>query len=215
MRIISSPRISPDQFARVLIDAGSPAAPEAAACYQRIVARGADPAIALAMFRHESAYGKQGAARRTKNWGNLRKSLGHARAVTGGWAWYNTWADGAEDWALLMASYAARGLTTLSQVIPIYAPSSDGNHPAAYIAAVLADVANWQAQADPWQAWGTAYPLPVEQRGFAIPAAWLADGGMLGPACSDEIAVPVGAARLFERGAIVWHRDRDEAEVYR
>jgi hypothetical protein len=105
--------------------------------------------------------------------------------------------------------------TTVARAIPVYAPSSDDNVPAAYIDAVLAAVATWHAAADPWPGWGAAYPLPEAERGFAIPAAWLADGGRLGAAVSDEIPVLIGAARLFAGGAIIWRREGNTTKVYR
>ena len=104
------------------------------------MAQNIDPAIGLAMFGHESGYGLHGVATKTRNWGNLRKSLGRAHHVADGWAWYTTWADGAADWALLMRAYVGRGLTTVARAIPVYAPSSDGNAPTAYIDAVLGAV---------------------------------------------------------------------------
>ncbi len=143
----SPPRISAATFARVLADAGSPAASEAAACYRAAVAHGIDPAVLLAVFRHESQHGTDPRAvtiRAGKNWGALR-SGGWAYKVANGFAWYRTWADGADACAALLARYVGRGLTTVEAAIPVYAPSSDHNTPAAYIAAVRADVARWAA----------------------------------------------------------------------
>lgn len=215
LTLASPPRIARARFAAVLAEAHSPAAPYADACYAAIVALGIDPAVGLAMFRHESGYGCAGVAAKTKSWGNLRKSLGRAHHVADGWAWYSSWPDGAADWALLMRAYIARGITTVREAIPVYAPSSDDNAPETYIAAVLRCVATWQAACDPWQAWGDAYPLPPDQRGFAIPAAWLAAGGQLGAAESDEIPIAIGAARIFARGAIVWARATNTTRVFR
>lgn len=57
---------------------------------------------------------------------------------------------------------------------------------------------------DPWTAWGSAFPLPPEQRGFAIPTRWRTEGD-LGAAIGPEVALgPSRAARAFERGVIVW-----------
>jgi hypothetical protein len=58
------------------------------------------------------------------------------------------------------------------------------------------------------------YPLPIEQRLFAIPQAWL-KAGDLGVAESDEIPTVSGAARIFERGAIVWNRTNNQTRIYR
>jgi hypothetical protein len=211
----------------VLRDARSPAAADA--CYQAIIDHGIDPAVGLAFFRHESSFGTAGVAARTKGWGNIVVAalacVGAASRRTGQdgrFAAYATWADGAHDWAAYMrCRYLERGMATVESIIPIYAPSSDGNKPSAYIAAVRADVARWVAQGDPpappdpWAAWGLAYPLPETQREYGIPSAWLADGGRLGAALSDEIPTPWGAARIFEDGAIVWDKTTKRTRIYR
>jgi hypothetical protein len=214
LSLVSAPRIARPAFAAVLTAAHSPAALYADSCYAAIVAQGIDPAIGLAMFGHESGYGLRGVATRTRNWGNLRKSMGRAHHVADGWAWYSTWADGAADWALLMRAYVGRGVATVRAAIPVYAPSSDGNAPSAYIDAVLVAVASWQDAADPWGAWGAAYPLPAAERCYAIPLRWAQEGN-LGAATSDEIPTAQGAARLFERGAILWARGSNATKVFR
>jgi hypothetical protein len=202
LALLSPPRIARPAFAAVLTAAHSPAALYADACYAAIVAQGIDPAVGLAMFRHESGYGCAGVATKTRNWGNLRKSMGRAHHVAEGWAWYSSWPDGAADWAALMRAYVGRGLTTVRAAIPVYAD------------AVIVAVQRWQAQAEPWAAWGAQYPLPEEQRGFAIPSRWAQDGD-LGAATSDEIPTAQGAARLFDRGAICWARGSDATKVFR
>lgn len=212
---LSSPRISPDRFTRILFDAPSPAASEAAQCYAALIGFGVDPAIGLAFFQHESTFGRMGIASRTKNWGNLRKG-GRATDEIRGFAAYSSWVDSAADWAQLIAQVYVRqrGLTTVRQALPVYAPSSDGNVPERYADAVIRSVLRWQAESDPWAAWGDAYPLPAEQRGFAIPAMWRKVGG-LGAAASDEIPLDGGAMRVFVHGVIVWRAADDRATVYR
>lgn len=146
LSFVNRPRISLALFARVLADADSPAAPEAVAIYAALVARGLDPAVALAFFQHESSYGLKGVARSTRNWGNLRKSQGRATKVEKGWAHYATWAASAEDWAdLIMRRYVGRGLATVRVALPVYAPSSDNNVPERYADAVVALVGRWSA----------------------------------------------------------------------
>jgi hypothetical protein len=57
---------------------------------------------------------------------------------------------------------------------------------------------------DPWAAWGSAFPLPPEQRIYAIPQRWRTEGD-LGAALGFEQALgPQRAAQAFERGVIVW-----------
>jgi hypothetical protein len=165
--VIAESRIAPAVFAGVLAAVNSPAAPDAAALYEIPLSWGLDPAVALAFFRHESRCGTQGVAVRTRNWGNLRKGQGNHLRNAEGWAWYATWADGLRDWCTLIATvYVPRGHTTVETIVPVYAPSSDGNVPAAYVGAVRADVARWQAQsaaiADPWAGWGAAVLAPVQ-----------------------------------------------------
>jgi hypothetical protein len=140
-----APRMSAASFARVLQRAGSPAAPDAANLYAIIVAYGFDPAVALAMFAHESTYGRYGVANRSLNWGNLRHGP-RAYKIESGFGFYHNWADSLRDWCeLIRDRYVARGLTTVEAVVPVYAPSTDGNVPARYIAQVTQLVAAWEA----------------------------------------------------------------------
>lgn len=151
MQFVVAPRISAAQFARVLTRAQSPAAEAAAELYAIVAGADLDPAIALAFFAHESTYGKYGVARRSRNWGNLRRGA-RAYAIEGGFGFYHSWADSLRDWCdLIRERYVARGLNTVEAAIPVYAPSSDGNAPARYIAQVRQLVAAWQAaeQAEP------------------------------------------------------------------
>ncbi|MGB8345015.1 MAG: hypothetical protein WCD86_09030, partial [Ktedonobacteraceae bacterium] len=57
-----------------------------------------------------------------------------------------SWAAGCLDWfRLLAAEYLLRGLVTVQAIVPVYAPSSDGNNVGGYIAAVLTAVRTWRA----------------------------------------------------------------------
>jgi hypothetical protein len=146
LTFLHAPRITPARFARALHDAHSPAINHAS-LYLICVNAGIDPAVALALFQHESSFGTQGVARDTRNWGNMRHGEGHQIKESGGWAWYASWEASLTDWcAYIKRRYVQRGLTTVEQVIPIYAPSSDHNKPDRYIAAVRASVAQWQQE---------------------------------------------------------------------
>ncbi|HEX5501124.1 MAG TPA: peptidoglycan recognition family protein [Thermomicrobiales bacterium] len=157
--VIAGPsRMSRAAFEQVLVAAGSPAAPEAGAMYDALVAAGVRAEILLAFFRHESQYGKLGICHDydTRNPGNVRSpeqpGAGAIIDTRGGpFTKYPTWAAGARDWAarLLGPKYAGSGLTTVRQVIPKYAPSSDNNQPASYIRAVLDSVTGWAAGGQP------------------------------------------------------------------
>lgn len=215
---VSPPRASVEILTRAMTRVYSPASAAAPALYQIPIRYGLDPAVAWAFAEHEHHFFTQGVAVRSKNWGNLRKSQGNAYQTIGGFAYYRTFEAGLEDWCRLIAyAYIPQGFDTVEAALPRYAPLSDGNAPAAYIAAVRRRVTEWQLAsglADPWAAWGAAHPLPEDQRGFAIPQAWLS-AGSLGAAISDEVPTPWGAFRFFERGAVVWYRSGNETKVYR
>jgi hypothetical protein len=148
LTLLSAPRISVHQFTRVLDKYHSPALIEADALYATCLSYKLDPAVALAFFVHESTCGTQGKARETRNWGNIRVGQGRQEKNANGWAWYRTWNDGLADWCqLINRLYIVRwSLTTVAQMVPRYAPRSDGNAPTAYIKTVLALVNGWQAQ---------------------------------------------------------------------
>jgi len=141
----SAPRISAASFTRVLTRAASPVAGDAANLYAIIVSYGLDPAVALAMFAHESRYGNDGVAHRSLNWGNLRHGA-RAYKIESGFEFYRNWADSLRDWCeLIRDRYVGQGLATIELAIPVYAPPKDHNVPAKYIAAVHQLVAAWQA----------------------------------------------------------------------
>ena len=105
---------------------------------------GIDDAVALAFFKHESTYGLYGAAAQTMNMGNIVCSDGYN--CIGRFRSYGSWSEGITDWYKLISgpAYAGGGLTTIPQIIPKYAPASDGNSESSYIAAVQADVQSWR-----------------------------------------------------------------------
>lgn len=143
LSFIALPRISVGLFQRILTRANSPAAPTAQLLATIPDGYNLDRAIALAFFRHESTYGTQGIAKRSLNWGNLRSGA-RAHKQESGFGFYHTWAESLTDWCqLIKVRYIGRGLLTVRQVLPIYAPSSDGNAPRRYADQVCADVARW------------------------------------------------------------------------
>jgi hypothetical protein len=146
LTFLSEPRITPERFAQVLRRAHSPAAPASSRLYLICRSYGIDPAVALAFFQPESSFGTAGKALVTLNWGNIRKGQGHQRETRAGWAWYDTWEDSLRDWCMLITRkyIGAWGHQTVGEALPIYAPSSDNNRPAAYAAAVCRAVAGWQ-----------------------------------------------------------------------
>src|SRR5579871_747284 len=152
--VVGSPTISSAFIERVLSAYGSPAAGTGADLYRLGVKYGIDPVYALAFFLHEDSFGKTG-------WGALNHSLGNSRCggwsssrCQGGYRFYATWQAGYEDWYRLILYGYVQGqvtipivghvCTTVAQIIPVYAPSSDGNDVAGYIAAVMQAVHTWR-----------------------------------------------------------------------
>ena len=143
--LVGKPSISAEFINRVLAWYDSPAAGKGQALYDDGVKYGIDPVYALAFFMHESRFGTTGVATVTHSLGNIRATAGHARYQ--GYRMYRTWEEGFEDWYRLIAKlYVVRwGLSTVDQIVPVYAPSSDNNDVAAYIAAVKQAVDTWRS----------------------------------------------------------------------
>src|SRR6266567_3102749 len=141
--VIGQPSLSADFINQVLDHYHSPAAGKGQALYNSGAKFGLDPAYALAFFMHESSFGKTGVARVTRSLGNIRVSEGYQQYD--GYRKYRTWEDGFEDWYKLISDQYVRqwNLTTVDQIIPVYAPSSDNNDVAAYIQAVKTAVDTW------------------------------------------------------------------------
>ncbi len=142
--VVGSPSISATFINRVLAWYDSPAAGKGQALYDDGVKYGIDPVYALAFFMHESSFGKTGVATVTHSLGNIRATAGYAQYD--GYRKYRSWEDGFEDWYKLIAQqYVAQwGLSTVDQIVPVYAPSSDNNDVAAYIASVKQAVDTWR-----------------------------------------------------------------------
>jgi hypothetical protein len=95
-----------------------------------------DPAFIIALWAHEGGrtFGSSDFQRRTRN----------ALAVKGADGKFLTF----ESFQLglfygilhLKQRYGSNGLLTVGQIIPVYAPTSDGNNPATYIKSVIEDI---------------------------------------------------------------------------
>jgi hypothetical protein len=142
--VIGGPSLSAAFVDRVLATYGSPAVGLGRALVADSLRFHIDDVYALAFFLHESSFGTAGVARVTRSLGNIICS-GYGTCFQG-FRLYSSWQVGAWDWFRLLASeYLPRGLSTVQTIVPVYAPSSDGNNPDSYIVAVLHAVATWRA----------------------------------------------------------------------
>jgi hypothetical protein len=143
-RVLGPPSLSPAFIDRVLSVYGSPAVGLGSALYADSLHFDIDDVYALAFFWHESTFGRYGVAAVTHSLGNIICTPGYPSCV-GRFRSYPSWQAGAWDWFHLLASeYVPRGLTTLEQIVPVYAPASQ-NDVSAYLRAVRAAVACWRA----------------------------------------------------------------------
>lgn len=151
------PTISASFINRVLADYHSPAAGQGKALYDLGVRYGIDPVYALAFFWHESEFGTTGEARVTRSLGNER-CIADRPCIDrnrGGYALMQSWEDGFAHWySLILYGYVQGQITqsivghacvTLDQIVPVYAPSSDGNDVTGYIDAVAHAVDTWRS----------------------------------------------------------------------
>lgn len=141
--------------------AGTPIAAEAPAdtYYDLVTGYGLSHAFILAIGVKEHNLGRAAtgiqATYHTKSWGNARSVIlpaSHGQIVVtpkGNYATFPTWRAGLDDLCYRLTApnylYRLSNAVTVDTVIPIFAPASDGNDPAAYAAQVLAMMAGWRA----------------------------------------------------------------------
>ena len=143
--VVCQPSLSVDFLNHVLVFYGSPASGKGQALYDLGVSYGIDPAYALAFFLHESSMGRAGYAATTRSLGNIICTPGYPLCV-GRFRAYVQWEDGFRDWyRLIRDEYVARGLDTVSRIIPVYAPSADNNNVPGYVYAVDHAVEVWRS----------------------------------------------------------------------
>ena len=151
--VVGPPTITAEFIDRVLIAYGSPAAGTGQALYELGVQDGIDPVYALAFFLHEDSFGETGIGAANHSLGNIRCSAGYA--CQDGFRSYASWEEGYQDWYSLILNGYVRGQVTISivghacsmidEIVPVYAPSSDQNDVAAYIAAITRAVDTWRS----------------------------------------------------------------------
>lgn len=142
-----APRISRAAFVRILQQANSPAWKDGAASYDVLVQEKCCPLFALAVFKHESNFGKLGICARyeTKSPGNTRSSRTGAgvaiQTEQGQYIRYLSWVSGWQDLAYRLRDpshvYVREGRVTIEQIIRRFAPKEDGNNPDEYISVVV------------------------------------------------------------------------------
>ncbi len=147
--VLGKPTISASFINQVLASYHSPAAGKGQTLYDLGVKYGIDPVFALAFFMHESLFGTTGEARATLSLGNsrcipTRPCIDQNR---GGYAQMYSWEDGFDQFYKLIRNlYVAQwGLVTIDQIIPTYAPNSDGNNEQEYIATLKYEIDSWRA----------------------------------------------------------------------
>ncbi len=155
--ILGHPSLSAARIDQILAAYHSPATGLGRYIYDRGLHYGIDPVHVLAIFLHESQVGTAGEARKTMSPGNER-CIADRPCVDqslGGYAQMQSWADGFEHlYSLLFYGYikgqvtiplVGHVCTTIEQIVPVFAPSSDGNDVQVYINAWIRVVDGWRA----------------------------------------------------------------------
>ncbi|HLZ63858.1 MAG TPA: glucosaminidase domain-containing protein [Ktedonosporobacter sp.] len=142
--VVGKPTLNAQFINSVLEYYGSPASGKGQALYDDGIRSGINPAYALAFFLEESNFGTKGIATVTHALGNIRANPGEPQYK--GYRSYASWEEGFADWYRLIAKkYVVEwGLSTVDQIIPIYAPSDDHNDEAQYIRTVKWAIERWR-----------------------------------------------------------------------
>jgi hypothetical protein len=153
--VVGPPTISTDDVEAVLRQYSSPAVGTGPIWIDMGKKYGIDPAYALAFFIHESSAGTNPRwdgmkpdGSTTHNIGNI-SCAGYPRCL-GRWRDYGSWQEGIEDWFRLIADeyVAGRQISTVEQIMPIYAPAFE-NDVDAYTNAVVSTVDGWRRNGVP------------------------------------------------------------------
>lgn len=106
-----------------------------------------EPAFLIALWKHEggSPLGSSELQRQTFNPLNIKAPATEWRKIVQSngsmFYWYESFQIGLMQAVLhLKVQYGAQGLTTVREILPVFAPSSDGNNVEAYIRSVLEDM---------------------------------------------------------------------------
>jgi hypothetical protein len=154
--VLGPPTISADAVETVLRQYNSPAVGTGSIWIEMGKRYGIDPAYALAFFLHESTAGTNSGWAGLKPDGSSTHNIGNIicagySTCFGRFRDYTTWEAGIEDWYKLIAVeyVVGRGVHTVEQIIPIYAPANDNNDVANYIQVVDSLVESWRQGGQP------------------------------------------------------------------
>jgi hypothetical protein len=155
--ITSAPRLSGKQLNTILSAYHSPMAGLGQYIYDQGHSYQISSDFAMAFWLHESTLGTAGEARTTYSPGNLRCVADRdcVDQQRGGYAQMLNWQDGITHWYQLLSlgyvqgqvtkSIVGHACTTLAEIIPVYAPSSDHNDEQQYIQSLIYIVTSWRA----------------------------------------------------------------------
>ncbi|GHO92894.1 hypothetical protein KSF_029420 [Reticulibacter mediterranei] len=150
--VLGSPTVTAAFIDKVLAANHSPAQGTGAAFYTYGVQYGIDPVFALAFFKHESSFGTAGVARYTLSISNTvctSSTPANERYYSGSHCFhkYANWTASVQAWfSMIRTTYVGQwNKSTIEQIIPTYAPASDGNNVAEYISEVQKSVATWRS----------------------------------------------------------------------
>lgn len=145
--IARSPTITIAEIDRVLGSVNSPMLPYSADIYVSSEQYGIDPVFALAFWMKESREASDGSVAAPDHNPGYTEGLG-TDPRCGRWACWPTWPEGIAGWFHYMrVFFVDRGITTVEDILPIYAPSTE-NNTSGYILFVIQHVATWRAESN-------------------------------------------------------------------
>ncbi|NUN11359.1 glucosaminidase domain-containing protein [Candidatus Micrarchaeota archaeon] len=152
--VVGGPSLTPTQITNILKAYGSPASGSGQCFYDLSKKYNIDAAFMLAFFRQESGMGRATGYSTHHSIGNIvktgsgRQYCDSTKRVGSRFCGYASWCDAAEHWFYYIknsGNYLPKGRDTPEEIIPIYAPASDNNNPAGYIAQVNKCVKSWRS----------------------------------------------------------------------
>ncbi|MFH1056210.1 MAG: hypothetical protein V1717_00185 [Candidatus Micrarchaeota archaeon] len=152
--IVGPPSISPEQIRKILDSYKSPAAGSEQCFFDLSYEYNIDVAFMLGFFLKESSMGRAKGYSTHHAIGNIVKSApgsqfcSSTKRVNSRFCGYDSWCDAAAHWYYYIKNsklYIPKGKDTPEEILPIYAPASDGNKPYAYAAMVNKCVNSWRA----------------------------------------------------------------------